>query len=66
MSLNFPMEVIEMNTGILSHTRRWLLILTVAACLAVAANFGQAALSNLTGAELSTPVYACEANGGGC
>lgn len=55
-----------MNTGILSHTRRWLLVLTVAACLAVAANFGQAALSHLTGIELTSTVYACQSNTGGC
>jgi hypothetical protein len=55
-----------MNTDILSYTRHWLLVLTIAACLAVAANFGQTALSHLTGIELTSTVYACEANSGGC
>ena len=52
-----------MTTG-LHITRRWLIALLVAALVAVTAAYGPVALE-MAGVEAGTPVYACQAGGGG-
>ncbi len=54
-----------MNTTFVS-TRRWLAALIVAAVVAVTAAYGPVLLSEGAGMDAGTPVYACNAAGGGC
>ncbi len=55
-----------MNTGILHHTRRRLLVLVAAAFLALTAAYTPVLLDTLAGASLTPQAYACQPTSPGC
>lgn len=58
---------IDMNTGLLSISRRWLITFFVAACLAVITTYAPVVLDGKFGVTLITPIYACQpTSSGGC
>lgn len=55
-----------MNTGLLYHTRRRLVVLVAATILALTAAYTPVLLDGLAGTDLTPQVYACQPAGTGC
>lgn len=55
-----------MTTGFVQTSRRWLVVLIMAALVIVTLAYGPVLLEQVAGVSVSTPVYACIPTGGGC
>ncbi len=55
-----------MIVNLLSHTRRHLLVLALAAFLAIGASYAPVVLDSMAGTNLTTAAFACGHPGGGC
>ncbi|GEM_PF-1502138 len=55
-----------MNVNLLTHPRRWVLVLATAFVLAATASSASIWLDTLTGASLTPAAFACQPIGGGC
>jgi hypothetical protein len=55
-----------MNLNFFAHTRRRLLVLTLAAVLALSASYAPVVLDSMASTALTNTAFACGAPGGGC
>ena len=54
-----------MTTTLVQTSRRWMVALIMVAVIAVTTTYGPVLLQEVAGVTVATPVYACQAGGGG-